>query len=293
MPEVRQHHRALREAALAALAAPSLSAKTAGLAQCRVAIDALLAVLSAAGSTPAQAATLCSGALTEPSQLPGVPQRPELIAHLKVPQRSLHSEEGLARLLHAVAHIEFNAINLALDAVWRFDGMPVAFYADWLQVAEEEALHFGLLDDILQSMGYRYGDFAAHTGLWDMTHKTRHDITARMALVPRTLEARGLDATPPMQAKLRSVGSRPALQAVAALDIILRDEIGHVRIGNHWYGWLCGRQGLDPVQHYATLVQRYDAPKLRAPFNEAARLAAGFSAAELAAMRATASGASA
>ena len=163
-----------------------------------------------------------------------------------------------------------------------------AFYADWLQIAMEEATHFSLLENLLSELGYRYGDFPAHTGLWDMTEKTKADITARMALVPRTLEARGLDATPPMQAKLRKLGTPMALQAVAVLDIILRDEIGHVRIGNHWYGWLCARQGLDPVAHYAHLIQTYQAPRLRAPFNQSARLAAGFSPEELAQLSQTA-----
>ena len=164
--------------------------------------------------------------------------------------------------------------------------MPLPFYADWVQVATEEAQHFALLQDLLQELGYAYGDFPAHTGLWDMAEKTKTDITARMALVPRTLEARGLDATPPMQAKLRKLGTPMALKAVAVLDIILRDEVGHVRIGNHWYGWLCKQQGLDPVAHYQTLTQQYKAPRLHAPFNEAARLAAGFSAAELLALQA-------
>ena len=148
-------------------------------------------------------------------KLPGSPSRPELRSHLDVPKRSPFTAEGLAALLHAVTHIEFNAINLALDAIWRFDGMPDAYYRDWLKVAAEEAQHFSLLRAHLQSLGYDYGDFPAHTGLWDMTDKTSGDVLARMALVPRTLEARGLDATPPMQAKLRKVGTPDALRAVA------------------------------------------------------------------------------
>ncbi|MEO8024621.1 ferritin-like domain-containing protein, partial [Polaromonas sp.] len=186
----------------------------------------------------AQAATLSIAdklTIAPPTSLPGCPARPELRSHLDVPKRSPYTPAGLAALLHAVTHIEFNAINLALDAVWRFDGMPTAYYFDWLRVAAEEAHHFSLLRAQLQAMGYDYGDFPAHTGLWDMTAKTADDVLARMALVPRTLEARGLDATPPMQAKLRKVGTPDALAAVAILDIILRDEIGHVAIGNHWY----------------------------------------------------------
>jgi uncharacterized ferritin-like protein (DUF455 family) len=216
-----------------------------------------------------------------PDCLPGCPTRPELRSHLDVPKRSPFTTEGLAALLHAVTHIEFNAINLALDAIWRFGGMPDAYYRDWLQVAVEEAQHFSLLRAHLQTMGYDYGDFPAHTGLWDMTAKTSDDVLARMALVPRTLEARGLDATPPMQAKLRKVGTPHALRAVEILDIILRDEIGHVAIGNHWYRYLCAQRGLEPVATYALLAAQYDAPRIKGPLNLAARRGAGFDEAEL------------
>jgi len=214
--------------------------------------------------------------------LPGRPERPALIPPMEVPHRSPFTPEGLAALLHAVAHIEFNAINLALDAVWRFPGMPTDFYRDWLRVADEEATHFTLLRTHLQSLGFDYGDFPAHDGLWAMCVKTQHDITARMALVPRTLEARGLDATPLIQARLRKVNTPAALRTVEILDVILRDEIGHVAIGNRWYGWLCAQQGLDPLAHYRALAREHSAPRLKPPFNEAARRAAGFSALELA-----------
>lgn len=217
-----------------------------------------------------------------PDGLPGRPERPRLIHPAKVPRRSPAKPEGLAALLHAIAHIEFNAINLALDAAWRFEGMPESFHHDWLRVAAEEAFHFTLLADHLQSLGFAYGDFDAHDGLWSMCEKTAGDIVARMALVPRTLEARGLDATPQIQAKLRQVGTPAALRGVEILDVILRDEVGHVAIGNRWYRWLCARDGLDPVAHYAVLVERYAAPRLHPPFNEEARLRAGFSAEELA-----------
>lgn len=220
-------------------------------------------------------------ALLEPQGVPGCPQRPELRSHLDVPKRSPFTAEGLAALLHSVTHIEFNAINLALDAIWRFEGMPQAYYLDWLKVASEEALHFSLLRTHLQGMGHDYGDFPAHTGLWDMTHKTRGDVLARMALVPRTLEARGLDATPPMQAKLRRVGTAEALRAVDILDIILRDEIGHVAIGNHWYRYLCVQRGLEPVATYASLALHYGAPRSKGPVNLEARRYAGFSEEEL------------
>jgi len=220
--------------------------------------------------------------------LPGRPGHPELIDPSQVPTRSPFTVEGRAALLHAICHIEFNAINLALDAVWRFPGMPDAFYLDWLRVAGEEAYHFGLLHHLLTNLRgpkgeqWSYGSFPAHDGLWAMCEKTAHDITARMALVPRTLEARGLDATPLIQTKLRKVATPDAKAMCDALDIILRDEIGHVAIGNHWYGWLCSRQGLDPVPHYRMLAQRHAAPRLKPPFNREARRRAGFSEVELA-----------
>ena len=279
---------ALRLAALQALQAADAPAKNLALQHCAAVLAQLRTCATAAATDTHADAPLAAGAsqacppIAEPPDLPGRPAKPELRAHLDILQRSIYVEGGLAQLLHAIAHIEFNAINLALDAVWRFGAMPLQFYADWLQVAQEEAYHFGLLQDLLHELGYTYGDFPAHTGLWDMTEKTKNDITARMALVPRTLEARGLDATPLVQARLRKLGTPMALKAVAALDIILRDEVGHVRIGNHWYGWLCGRQKLDPVAYYQVLTEQYQAPRLRAPFNEAARLAAGFSPQELA-----------
>ncbi|MCU7375275.1 ferritin-like domain-containing protein [Paucibacter sp. O1-1] len=218
-------------------------------------------------------------AFTRPDGLPGRPERPQLVPTLQVPKRSPFTTEGRAALLHAIAHIEFNAINLALDAVWRFAGMPRDFYLDWLKVAAEEALHFTLLHEHLQGLGRQYGDFDAHDGLWTMAERTAGDVLARMALVPRTLEARGLDATPPLQAKLARAGDS---RAVEILDIILRDEIGHVEIGNRWYRQLCRERGLDPVALYPDLVRQYEAPRLRPPFNLVARHAAGFSAEELA-----------
>ncbi|WP_119155742.1 ferritin-like domain-containing protein [Caldimonas tepidiphila] len=217
-------------------------------------------------------------AIDEPAVLPGRPARPPLVPPSDVPRRSPFTREGRAALLHAIAHIEFNAINLALDAAWRFAGMPDEFYRDWLQVAAEEALHFTLLCEHLRTLGADYGDFPAHDGLWLMTERTKGDIVARMALVPRTLEARGLDATPLIQAKLAKAGDP---RAVEILDVILRDEIGHVAIGNRWYRWLCEREGFEPVAHYRVLVERHQAPRLKPPFNSAARRAAGFSEAEL------------
>jgi len=221
-------------------------------------------------------AALCA---TRP--IPGRPEKPELVAPRLVKRRSMITQEGRAILIHALVHIEFNAINLALDAIWRFADMPAEYYSDWLQVADEEALHFSLLAEHLQGFGYVYGDFPAHSSLWEMADKTRHDVLARMALVPRTMEARGLDVVPSLRDKMAQAGDS---EAAAIMDIILRDEIGHVSIGNRWYGWLCEQRGLEPVATYAQLASVYAAPVLRGPFNLAARRAAGFSESELAAL---------
>jgi uncharacterized ferritin-like protein (DUF455 family) len=217
--------------------------------------------------------------LPEPAGIPGRPSRPEQIAYMRVKPRSVRTLEGRAALIHAIAHIELNAIDLALDATWRFAGMPKVFYLDWLAVAHEESLHFTLLRDHLRSLGYGYGDFPAHNALWEMAEKTKGDMLARIALVPRTLEARGLDASPAVKAKLLSAGDAAG---AAIIDVILRDEIGHVAIGNRWFRWLCERRGLDPVATHADLALRYGAPRLLGPFNLEARRAAGFSDEELA-----------
>jgi uncharacterized ferritin-like protein (DUF455 family) len=214
--------------------------------------------------------------------IPGRPEKPLLVAPREVGHRSMATIEGRAALIHALAHIEFNAINLALDAVWRFADMPVDFYADWLKVAAEEALHFSLLSSHLQSLGFSYGDFAAHNSLWEMAEKTTGDVLARMALVPRTLEARGLDATPGVRSKLAQVGDTAAAEI---LDIIVRDEIGHVEIGNRWYHWCCEQRSLDVITTYQELALRYKAPVLRGPFNLEARRQAGFMESEIAALR--------
>jgi uncharacterized ferritin-like protein (DUF455 family) len=218
-------------------------------------------------------------ALDEPPGLPGRPARPRLVAPSALAKRGSATPAGRAALLHAVAHIEFNAINLALDATWRFASMPADYYRDWLRVAAEEAHHFSLLAAHLAKLGHAYGDFDAHDGLWQMVEKTKHDVVARMALVPRTLEARGLDATPPMRAKLARAGDQ---RAAEILDVILADEVGHVAIGNRWYRWLCERDGLDALAHYDALAARHAAPRPVPPFNLDARERAGFTAAELA-----------
>lgn len=221
--------------------------------------------------------------ITGPARLPGRPERPLLVQPAQLKTRAVGTLEGRAGLVHALTHIEANAINLALDMVWRFAGMPTDFYRDWWRVAQEEALHFELLNAHLNQMGFAYGDFPAHDGLWDMAERTKSDVLARLALVPRTLEARGLDATPAVRNRLVSVGD---MAAAKILDIILRDEIGHVAIGNRWYRYLCDARQLDPVSTYAALAQRYQAPQLKGPFNLTARRAAGFTEAELSALSA-------
>ena len=212
----------------------------------------------------------------------GRPAKPELVAPAKVQQRNPQSPEGRARLLHAIVHIEFSAINLALDHAARFPGMPAQYYADWIGVAAEEAYHFGILRERLQSLGHDYGDFPAHAGLWEMAEKTAHDVLARMALVPRLLEARGLDATPPIQRKLEQVGDH---ESARILDIILRDEIGHVGLGDVWFRRLCAERGLLAETTFRQLLTDFKAPWPTSPMNESARLAAGFSAEELAGLK--------
>ncbi|HEY9274263.1 ferritin-like domain-containing protein [Achromobacter sp.] len=239
--------------------------------------------LAAVRAISDDAALDCARVFVPTAGLPGRPPLPQLVAPAQVKHRSMATQEGRAALLHALAHIEFNAINLALDVIWRFAGMPETFYRDWLRVAREEAYHFDLLRQRLAAMGHAYGDFPAHNGLWDMAQRTRADLLARLALVPRTLEARGLDASPAIRAKLAGAGDA---DSAAIVDIILADEIGHVAIGNHWYKHLCAQMGKNPVACYAELAQRYEAPRLRGPFNLEARRAAGFDDAELAALQA-------
>ena len=252
---------------------------------------AALAALGLADPAAKVAATVALGrfdgpvgaaaVLGEPAGLPGRPERPRLVPHQRIRTRSPASREGRAAVLHGIAHIEFNAINLALDAVWRFPAMPDDYYRDWARVAVEEAGHFTMLVGHLASLAHRYGDFDAHNGLWEMAERTGGDPLARMALVPRTLEARGLDASPPLRRKLAEAGDA---RAAEILDVILADEIGHVAIGNRWYAWLCRRRGLDPVAAFAALARQHGAPRPRPPLNLAARRAAGFSEAELQAL---------
>lgn len=209
----------------------------------------------------------------------GQPAHLQLVQPRALPQRKLNSPEGRAALLHAIAHIEFNAINLAWDAVYRFRGLPVAYYDDWIKVAVEEAWHFSLIEAQLQALGVQYGDLPAHNGLWSMALETDYDPMVRMALVPRLLEARGLDATPAIIKRLQAQNDEIL---IPILDIILRDEIGHVAIGSHWFQHFCQQRGLEPESTFRQLLNKHFNGQLRGPFNHPARLAAGFSAAELA-----------
>lgn len=256
----------LRAAALHALLDPDPATKTA-------AVEAMAAAARAGRpGIDADAALVAGGAI------PGRPARPELVPPRLVGRRSMATPEGRAMLVHALAHIEFNAINLALDALWRFPGMPRQYYLDWLRVAHEESQHFTMLGAHLATLGHAYGDFAGHDSLWEMVEKTRGDVLARMALVPRTLEARGLDAIPPLRAKLAQAGDAAAARI---LDRLLADEVGHVEIGNRWYLHLCRLRGLEPVATYDELTVRYEAPVLKGPFNVEGRRQAGFTEAEL------------
>ncbi len=222
-----------------------------------------------------------------PITQPGRPARPELVAPSQVPRRGLGSPAGRARLIHALAHIELNAIDLAWDAVYRFRQMPAGFFGDWIRVADEEAHHFGLLRRRLRALGHDYGDFPAHNGLWEMATRTAHDVMVRMALVPRVLEARGLDVTPGIMARLEQAGDH---ETVAALEVILRDEVGHVAIGSRWFIHQCRARGLDVERTFRDLVAEYYGV-LRGPFHVEARMRAGFSEAELRALETLAAGA--
>lgn len=217
----------------------------------------------------------------EPIGPPGRPLRPELVDAARVPRRRLGNVAGRAALVHAIAHIEFNAINLALDAVYRFREMPDEYYGDWLSVAADEARHFRLLQDRLADMGFTYGDFPAHNGLWEMAEKTADSCLVRMALVPRVLEARGLDVTPGMIERLESAGDH---DTVAVLRIILAEEVRHVGIGTRWFRYCCERENLEPSATFLDLLEHRYAGTVRGPFNLEARYAAGFSPREMAAL---------
>jgi uncharacterized ferritin-like protein (DUF455 family) len=219
----------------------------------------------------------------DPIGQPGRPARPELVDASRVRRRRLGSAAGRAALVHAIAHIEFNAINLALDAAYRFRDMPSQYYRDWVSVAVDEARHFGLLQNRLHDLGHDYGDFSAHNGLWEMAEKTADSCMVRMALVPRVLEARGLDVTPGMIERLSAAGDQ---ETVAALQIILAEEVRHVAIGTGWFRYCCEQDGLEPLATFLGLLKQHYGGSLKGPFNLEARYEAGFTPEEMAALTA-------
>lgn len=253
--------RSLRDGAIAALASPHLDEKV-----------ALTRELSAKwhGRQLSIFSTLDRPIVARP----GRPDKPDLVAPRLVKKRSLASIEGRIALMHAVAHIELNAIDLALDIIARFadKSIPRSFYDGWILVAFEEAKHFSLLRERLQSLGSDYGALPAHDGLWQAAHETRNDIYARLAVVPLILEARGLDVTPALLTKIRELGDD---ETADILNIIYEDEKGHVAVGAKWFRFFCARQGVDPVARFQTLVRENFRGFLRPPFNDIARAQAG------------------
>ena len=235
--------------------------------------------------TRAAAAAWRGGALTPdaaspvaPIGKPGRPPRPLLVAPRELPRRSPQSTKGRAALIHAVAHIELNAIDLAWDAVYRFRGLPRGWYDDWVQVAAEEAEHFLMMRGRLRALGFDYGDFPAHDGLWELAAATAGDPLLRMALVPRVMEARGLDVTPGMIERLRAAGD---IETADCLAVILREEVGHVAAGNRWFRHLCAERGLDPQETWFDLLAHHLRGEVRCPLNLPDRRRAGFDDGEL------------
>lgn len=212
-------------------------------------------------------------------EAPGRPRYPELLPPRKVKKRKLGTVRGRVALYHALAHIEFNAINLALDAAYRFDEMPDAFYSDWINVAKEEAYHFSLLNRHLKHLGAEYGDLPAHNGLWELCVETDFDVMVRMALVPRVMEARGLDVTPGLMQKLAQLGDQAAVDILA---IIQRDEVGHVAIGNHWFKYMCDQRQLNVRETFSHLLHKHaKVAIIKGPFDEVSRMEAGFTRLEI------------
>lgn len=209
---------------------------------------------------------------------PGRPSRPELVPPGKVARRGYANNKERAALLHALAHIEFNAVNLGWDAVFRFRDLPAGYYHDWVGVAADEARHFLLLRERLRAYGYEYGDFSAHNGLWEMALKTADDLIARMALVPRVLEARSLDVVPGIVRKLRGVGDHASAEV---LELIEREEVAHVAAGSRWFRYACNLEGLETVSTFKALIDKYMKGRVKGPFQIAARRAAGFDADEI------------
>ncbi len=216
------------------------------------------------------------GAAVAPER-PARPPRPELRPPREMPQRRAAGTAATRiALLHAVAHIELNAIDLAWDIVARFASpdLPREFFDDWVRVGDDEAKHFLLLSDRLAALGAAYGDLPAHDGLWQAAHETRHELLARLAIVPLVLEARGLDVTPAMIARFDRLGDA---ESAVALRTIYADEIGHVAAGRRWFEWECARRGVAPIETWRGLVATHFRGALKPPFNDEARAAAGFS----------------
>ncbi|MBX3496084.1 MAG: ferritin-like domain-containing protein [Parvibaculum sp.] len=205
---------------------------------------------------------------------PARPEAPVLLAPRDMPRRTFKGTRGRIALLHSLAHIELNAIDLAFDLVGRFAdaGLPRKFFDDWVSVGDDEARHFSMLQVRLAALGARYGDLPAHDGLWQAATETRHDLMARLAIVPLVLEARGLDVTPGMIERLEAAGDA---ESAAILRTIYREEQDHVRAGAVWFSHLCAERHIDPRDTFQTLVRRHFRGALKAPFNTEARRAAG------------------
>ncbi len=208
----------------------------------------------------------------------GRPATPVLVDARNLPRRRLGSVQGRVALLHSLAHIEFNAINLALDAVYRFRDMPLDYVSDWLKVASDEGQHYRLLAERLNTLDSYYGQLDAHDGLWEMARRTDHDVLVRMALVPRILEARGLDVAPPMIEKLLA---QKDTESAAILQRIYTDEITHVDVGNRWFRYVCEQRSLDGAAVFRDLLEGHASAYLRSPYNDEARLQAGFTLEEM------------
>ncbi len=204
----------------------------------------------------------------------GRPCKPRLVPPKALPRRGFGTQQARLSLLHAIAHIEFNAINLAWDAIYRFQDMPEDYYWDYLQVAQEETGHFSLLRTHLNRASYDYGDFDAHDGLWTMAENTAEDVLHRMAIIPGVLEARGLDVTPAMIKKFADTGET---EIVETLETIYREEIGHVRTGIFWFRYICSQRGLEAESTFIQLIKQYQLDEFRGGLNKAARIEAGFS----------------
>ncbi len=230
--------------------------------------------------------TCIAGALTFSSDRPVLPiervrfpERPELLAPRQMPRRKLTTADGVSAFFHAIAHVEFVAIYLAWDILYRFRGMPEQFYQDWLRVADEEAQHFALIRTHLRARRVDYGDLPAHSGLWDHAKDTATDLLGRLAMVPRCMEARGLDVTPALIEKFTALGDD---ESVAVLTRILTDEVGHVQLGSYWFKFVCQQRGLEAEAKYRQLIdQYYVGGKPKGPFNRELRKLAGFSDAEI------------